>query len=241
MSRSRSMLVAGMLAIVAFALVATNGAGIQRLVGPRTALLIPAAPGAGGAQVATTPAAEPAAPAQVPASVPSGAASRVVATISVEPHQRVEQGYVLEARLLTRESKPINEAKVSFYDVRDLLGPREMLIGTATTDGQGSATVKYLPAEAGRHEIVARYVPSGQTDVVVTRTSFEADVTAKPSSSAEVLPLARVTAVLPAVAAAVLLAVWILFAFALIGTARGVRMATPTVRERKKMNLEDIG
>ncbi len=264
MSRSRSAVLI-LVGVLAIALVSRNDASVhwlQGLLGPRTALSLPAQM-AQHAPVGGAPAGAPqAAPAQPPTPPLGGAAARAAATVSVAASARVEQGYVLEARLLTKDAKPMNEVAVRFYDVVELLGTREMLIGAATTDGQGQASVKYLPAELGRHEIVARAAPSLQATPMEARTIFEAGTAAAPAYAPEQLPLASFSDAAPYAAGAVVLAVWALFAVALLGTARRIaagarpaasplgpahgaaarlRPATPRSTAAQRNTREDLG
>lgn len=165
--------------------------------------------------------------AQAPASQAGGSPALLSAAVSVAPNDIAERGYVVEARVTTKDAKPAKDVAVSFYEAVDLLGSREMLIGTATTDGWGRAAVPYLPPEDGRHEIVSRTKATSTLPATEGRTTFEATVVAPPAYSREVLPLATFSAPLPYVGLVVLLAVWGLFAVALLGTARRIATAAP--------------
>ena len=146
---------------------------------------------------------------------------RAILFLQARASARPELGYVLEARLVTTDNKPVNESAVVFYDVVDLFGSREMQVGAATTDGQGLAAVTYLPARAGTHRIVARSVARPGLAASEGRASLEASVTAA-SYVVEPAPLSAFSSKVPYGAGAIVLAVWALIAFALFGTARGV-------------------
>ena len=147
---------------------------------------------------------------------------RVTANVTVAPAEKAEQGYTLSVRLRTADGKPVNETTVRFYQVVDLFGEREMYITAVLTDGQGSASTTYLPAATGRLDLVAR--SSGRDHFLDTeeRFTFEASVAAAPYRLAPV-PLAPFTDRLPYGVGAVVLSVWALIAFALVGTALGIR------------------
>lgn len=146
------------------------------------------------------------------------AVCQVSATASVKP----DQGYVLGVRLTTTEGRPVSEATVRLYEVVELFGTREMLVGTARTDGQGNASLLYLPARTGTHQIVVRFPGRDHVAAAEGRTSFEATVAAPPYRP-ETPALASFSAAVPYAVGLVVLSVWALIAFALFGTARGVR------------------
>lgn len=146
---------------------------------------------------------------------------RTVCDVHATASAKLEQGYVLDVRLRTTDGRPVNEATVRFYEVVELLGAREMLIATGTTDGQGNASTTYLPARTGQHEIVVRFAGRDHFTRAEGRASFEATVAAPPYRP-ETGALSSFTAVLPYGVGAVVLGVWALIAFALFGTARGV-------------------
>jgi hypothetical protein len=145
---------------------------------------------------------------------------------------KVEEGYVVETRIVSRDGKPVSDAIVRFYELVDFFGPREELIGTARTDGQGSATLTYLPAKTGTHDIAVRFAGQGSLVPSVGTATFEATVAAPPYRSDEPALLAF-TRLVPYAAGAIVLAVWGLIAFALFGTARGiaVRAAQTSTKE----------
>ena len=236
MIRSRRMLFV-LAAILALTLASRSDplARLARdLLGPSVMLYLPAQTAQRGADVrpaageqgavAGSPATAAGQPRRPASTVPSALAA-VTAGAAAKP----EQGYVLRARLTTSDAKPMNQVTVSFYELVELLGEREMLIGSATTDGQGRASLTYLPAVAGQREILIRSSASGSVAPVEGRATFVATVAA-PAYHPEGRPLARFADAVPSVVGVIVLAVWALIGFALLGTARGVaveaRLAT---------------
>jgi len=147
---------------------------------------------------------------------------RVVAEVMVEHAPKAEQGYLVEVKMRTSEGRPLNDATVAFYEKVELFGAREMLIGTARTDGQGFGEILYLPARTGSHEIVVRF--SGREHVLPLelRHVFDATVAAVPYEVATP-PLAAFSARVPYGVGLVVLSVWALIAFAFFGTLIRIR------------------
>lgn len=154
-----------------------------------------------------------------PAIVPPPDGARV--DVSTQRAAKAELGYVIETRVVSPDGKPVNDSVIRFYEQVDFFGPREELIGSARTDGQGAAAVTYLPASIGQHDIVVRFAGQGSLVPSVGTTSFEASVVAPPYHSDQPALLAF-TRLVPYAAGAIVLAVWGLIAFALFGTARGI-------------------
>ncbi len=160
------------------------------------------------------------APAARPAAFVAGPnAARLAVTAT--PAAKQTQGYVLAAHIAGPDGRALNETKVSYYETVDLLGTREMYIGEASTDSQGDATLYYLPARLGTHEIVARTGGKGQVTRNETRMTLDARVAAATYRS-EPAPLSKFTDLIPYAVGALVLSVWALIAFAFLGTARGV-------------------
>ncbi len=145
---------------------------------------------------------------------------------------KAELGYIIETRVVRPDGRPVNDAVVRFYDLVDFFGPREELIGTARTDGQGNASLSYLPAATGSHDIAVRFAGQGSLVPSVGTATFEATVATPPYRSDEPALLAF-TRLVPYAAGAIVLVVWGLIAFALFGTARGiaVRAAHTSAKE----------
>lgn len=151
--------------------------------------------------------------------VPPADGSRV--TLSTAPAAKPELGYTLSVTVISPAGTPVNDAAVRFYDVVDLFGQREELIGSAVTDGQGLTAITYLPAATGAHEIVARFAGQGTLTSSLGVTTLEATVTA-PTYQVDRPALATFSAYVPYAAGVLVLAVWGLIALSLFGTARGV-------------------
>ena len=156
------------------------------------------------------------------ATISLAAPQRAVIQLTVAAAAKADDGYVLAVRIRTDDAKPVNEAVIRYYEIVDLIGSREMFIGTVTTDGQGQGSLSYLPAQLGSHQIVARFAGRDQVAPAEARTTFEA-VIAAPAYEVEAVPLSGFTRLVSVVVGVVVLSVWALIAFALISTARGVR------------------
>jgi len=151
--------------------------------------------------------------------------------VSATPAAKTELGYALTAKVTSPAGKPVGDATIRFYDVVELFGQREELIGTAQTDGQGSALIYYLPASTGTHKIVARFNGDGTLKPSLGVSDLELAVAA-PAYKVDPQPLAAFSRYVPFAAGAVVLSVWTLIAFSLIGTARGVvSRANETIRK----------
>lgn len=146
---------------------------------------------------------------------------RAQVSVSARAGAKLEEGYVLDARLVTADGTPVNDVTVRFYELVELIGPRQMLIAGATTDGQGRASVTYLPARTGTHQIVVAFNGRDHLDPAEGGTTFDAAVAASPYRP-EHLPLTSFSAGVPYVVGALVLAVWSVIAFALFSTVRGV-------------------
>jgi len=142
--------------------------------------------------------------------------------LTATPAAKLEQGYLLTVRMRTADGRPVNEATVTFYELVDLFGARDMRIGDLTTDGQGQGTLQYLPAQLGSHQIVARFAGRDLAAPAEARTTFEAQVAA-PTYRAETVPLSAFSNAVTVAVGLIVLSVWALIAFALVSTARGVR------------------
>ena len=146
---------------------------------------------------------------------------QAIAEVKVDHAEKLEKGYVLSVKLRGSDGKPLNTATVRFYETVEIFGPREMLIATAATDGQGNASVPYLPARLGQHEIIVRFPGRDHVAATVTKHTFDATVAAAPYRQAT-KPLAAFSANVPYGVGVIVLSVWALIAFALFGTVRGV-------------------
>lgn len=213
--------------IAAFALLGPGRSLLPTGTRPVSALAAPAPDAAAAAHTGHDAGTAPAARAAI-APPPDG--SRVVVTTRAAA--KTELGYVIETRVVSPDGRPVNDAIVRFYDLVDFFGPREELIGTARTDGQGNASLSYLPASTGSHDIAVRFAGQGSLVPSVGTATLEATVATPPYRSDEPALLAF-TRLVPYAAGAIVLSVWGLIAFALFGTARGiaVRAAKTTAKE----------
>lgn len=214
MTKKRNLLLIG----VAMALIgaaAMNGGLVRGLFGQR-AMLSVSGQQQGQQQTMPSPAAS-SGPQTLPGSGPAAAAAKTTTSVTVTPDMR-DRGYVLDARVVSKaDGKPVANALVRFYDTVQLLGAREMLVGSATTDGLGTVTIYYKPAQAGTHRIIARPASAqlAATDGVAT---FDATTIAPSAYTRDRLPLDPFSVNLPFAGETVLLVVWGLFAFVLIGS-----------------------
>lgn len=142
--------------------------------------------------------------------------------VSARASERSEQGYVIDARVRTADGKAIGDAAIRFYELVDFAGPREMFLGSTTTDSQGIASIAYLPALTGTRQIVARFAGCCEHIAAAEgRVAVEATI-AKPAFRTERQPLAEFSDRVPYVVGVLVLGVWGLIGFALIAAARGV-------------------
>ncbi|HET9808593.1 MAG TPA: hypothetical protein VFQ66_02780 [Candidatus Limnocylindria bacterium] len=157
---------------------------------------------------------------------------RAIAEIGVAHAEKLEKGYVITAKLRGSDGRPLNSATVRFYESVELFGAREMFIASALTDGQGNASIPYLPARLGQHELIVRFPGRDHIGASVTKHTFEATVAVAPYRQATP-PLAAFSANVPYGVGVVLLSVWALIAFALFGTMRGVLQGArdPAIRK----------
>ena len=163
--------------------------------------------------------------------VPPAGASKI--TVVATPADKTTLGDAITATITSPAGKPVGDATIRFYDVVELFGQREELIGTAQTDGQGSALIYYLPASTGTHTIVARF--NGQGTLGASLGVKDVDATlAAPAYKTDQQPLAAFSHYVPYVAATIVVSVWALIAFSLLGTARGVFASRGTNNIQRK-------
>jgi hypothetical protein len=108
--------------------------------------------------------------------------------VTTDDPQVEGQGYVVNARLTTAAGKPVNSVTLSFYVLADLFGPHQMLIGTATTDGQGRVSLKYSPAWEGQHDVTMKFAGSVAYAPAEGKGAFLSTVALAPHQN-ELLPL----------------------------------------------------
>lgn len=151
--------------------------------------------------------------------VPPAGASRLA--VAVTPAAKPEQGYLVSVQVMSPTGKAVGDTTIKFYEVVDLFGQREALIGSAPTDGQGTAVISYLPATKGAHQIVARFGGQGTLGPSVGVATLDATVAA-PTYKVDQPGFANFARYVPFGAGFIVLAVWGLIAFSLFATARGV-------------------
>lgn len=156
-----------------------------------------------------------------PAPILSPAASAARITLAAEALAKTEHGYLLTATAIGPDGRPLADAAVRFFELVELFGQREMLLGTGTTDGRGIAALAYLPAQTGRHQMVARTGSLGRVTAGEGRVAFQATV-AKAQAATQPSAFAAFSDRVPYAAGVIVLAVWGLIGYALFGTARGV-------------------
>lgn len=214
-------------AAVAIAAIALLGPGRSLLPSATRPVSALAAPAPDAAAPTHDTVSAPAARAAI-APPPDGARVQVTTRAAA----KAELGYIIETRVVSPDGKPVNDAVVRFYELVDFFGPREELIGTARTDGQGNASLTYLPALTGPRDIAVRFAGQGSLVPSVGTATFEATVAAPPYRSDEPALLAF-TRLVPYAAGAIVLSVWGLIAFALFGTARGIAVGAAHTRAKE--------
>lgn len=235
MTRKRNLVLIGV-AMILITAAATSG-GLARIVSGQRAMLSVSGQQSRPHQTMPSPAASPG-PQALPSSGPAAAAAKTVTSVTVTPDTR-DRGYVLDARVVSKaDGKPVANALVRFYDTVQLLGTREMLVGSATTDGQGTVTIYYKPPQAGTHRIIARPA-SGQLAATDGVATFEATTVAPSAYTRDRLPLDPFSVNLPIAGETLLLVVWGLFAFVLIGSLiripRGTRHDEPFIQKVREI------
>jgi len=130
----------------------------------------------------------------------------------------------LRAKLTTGDGNPLSGQEIRFYVPVELFGNRNALIGTATTDSTGLATLAYQPAQVGRQTIVARF--SGGAAYVASEASGEIQVSdVVPTLKAEPLPFTGLREWLPLGMLALVILVWGVLIGVFAGTVAGIRRA----------------
>jgi hypothetical protein len=156
--------------------------------------------------------------------VAQSAATPTRLTLS-EPARGGLKGHLtLRVTLTTAAGKPLSERNVAFYELSNVFGPREVLLGTATTDSTGFAAIDYQPSQTGQQTIFARF--TGDQDNAASQVSSAIQVReVVPIFTEEPLPLASVRQWLPLGLASLVLATWAVLLGVTIRTVLGVRSA----------------
>lgn len=156
-----------------------------------------------------------------PAAIVNPPATAARLRVTAQPLPETQRGYGLAVTVVAPDGKALVDAPVRFFELVELFGSREMLLGTGITDGRGNASYAYLPARAGAHQIVVRSQSQGRVTAGEGRLTFEASVAEGPLP-AEHSSFAAFSDRVPYAAGVIVLVVWGLIGFALLSTARGV-------------------
>ena len=132
--------------------------------------------------------------------------------------------YILTAKLITADSKPLTDQTVAFFEDVDLFGPKVALLKTAVTDGTGVAAIVYQPSRDGALKLEARFAGDSAQAPQTGVTTLNVTGARSPFIETPV-PLASVAAVLSIGAVVLAYAVWITLFSVLIGTALRIRAA----------------
>lgn len=227
MTRGRALTLTFVAVFTAVVIYGGTTGSFARLFGPRAMLDVSGQQHGGSHPGAAPVTGEQQAPAVLAVSGAPAAAARVFTTATVEPAKKEAKGYTLGARLVGKDGKALVDTEVAFYDVVAFQGPREMLVGVAKTDGFGTASLDYLPAQGGTHTINVRPTQWDRLAATQATATIDAARVAPSTYARERLPLDPFSARLPSVGALVVLAVWALFALVILGSAylipRGAR------------------
>lgn len=142
-----------------------------------------------------------------------------------EPARGGLKGHLtLRATLQDSGSKALGMRQIAFFEQSTVFGPRDVLLGSATTDSTGFAAIDYQPAQAGQQTIIARF--AGDEAYAPTQVSAAIEVReVVPIYAEEALPLASVRQWLPLGLASLVLATWAVLIWVAVRTVLGVRTA----------------
>jgi hypothetical protein len=135
----------------------------------------------------------------------------------------------IAAHLVAYDGSPIGGAEIEFRREIELLGPRLVLLGRATTDATGVAQVPIRATDARLRVEVRfagddRYAPSATTvDVVVPKASVRAAGQAAFEPPRPGIGLGQLAAVMPLAIAGATVGVWVALAALIFVTLRGIR------------------
>lgn len=93
----------------------------------------------------------------------AGAAAPMATTLKLDAGPRMDKGVrvkgqlILSATLTSADGKPLSDRSVTYYQAVDLFGSRDALLGSATTDSTGNATLLFIPAQPGSTKLKARF------------------------------------------------------------------------------------
>lgn len=130
----------------------------------------------------------------------------------------------VSATLTTQAGKALSGELINFYQQTDLFGPRDALLGTATTDSSGYAAIDYQPAQTGSQVIKVRFSGDVHTAAAdASRTIQVRDVI--PPYTPDPLPLAQIRQWLPLGLASLVLGTWAVLLGVSLRTVLGIRAA----------------
>jgi hypothetical protein len=141
-----------------------------------------------------------------------------------EPGRGAKGHLTLRATLVTTEGKALGERQVTFFEQVTVFGPRDALLGTATTDSTGYAAIDYQPAELGSQRIVVRFNGDEQYAPSLANSSIDVREVV-PIYPPAPLPLASVRQWLPLGLASLVLGTWAVLLGVTLRTVLGVRAA----------------
>ncbi len=133
---------------------------------------------------------------------------------------KAELGYVIETRVVSPDGKP-STMRSSGSTTSSTSSAARRAHRDRAHRRPGNASLSYLPASTGSHDIAVRFAGQGSLVPSVGTATFEATLAAPPNRSDEPA-LLGFTRLVPYAAGAIVLSVWGLIAFALFGTARGI-------------------
>lgn len=150
-------------------------------------------------------------------------------TIKLSSSQRLDDNgtsmkgqLILAATMTTGDGKAVSGRPVSFYENVDLLGPRQALLGTATTDSTGSAAIAYQPSQPGSQTIVARSEAGGGFAAAQGEMSLNV-VAVDPPFKPEAKPLTSIGDALAIVFGVATASTWLVLFGVLIRAIVGIR------------------
>ena len=152
---------------------------------------------------------------------------------------KVKGQLVLSATLTTADGKPLSNRRVDFYQRVEMLGARDALLGSATTDSTGTASLAYQPAQAGKQTIKVLF--AGAEGYAAAEASSQVEVTQVGTLyPEEPMPFGLIGAWLPYALGAAVLAVWIVLLSVLLNTALGIRGAASAAEPSRQPSVSTL-
>ena len=154
------------------------------------------------------------------AQVAPGAASML--KLDQPTRTNVKGRLVLSATLVAPDAKVAGERRVGFYQHVDLLGSRDALLGSATTDASGVAVLVYEPAQTGRQVVTARFAGADLLPASEASITFVVDE-AVPPYDQEPLPYLAIRPWLTYLVSGAIIWIWLVLLFVLVRGVVGTR------------------